>query len=88
MKIDIEHSDLEFLLWTSMRYCMGRMTGVTSTYPNLLLKYKDELSSRVIISLREELKTRLKEKENKDEYLGMEMDHSSWKHLAHKLETV
>ena len=84
-KVLIDRSHLEFLLWTSMRYCMGRKTYVTSSYEDVVKSVKHLIHPTVKEGLVKDLKREMDLAKERGEFLGQACDHESWEEVLHAL---
>lgn len=76
-------SDEWTLLWSSMRYFMGRMSIAAADFPRILMNYYDRLTEDQMDMLFEELSAYARE----NEYFGMKnVDHPRWLKLMNALD--
>ena len=76
----MNNEDLNFLIITSFRYCLGRSTYVTSEFRNIITKYNKEISKQNRDLMIKEIQE-AKENDN----LGMRMDEENWKKVLYTL---
>ena len=79
--IKIRNDELGDLIICAFRYALGRKTYITNTIAELIIKYKDELST----SDTEVIKRDIKRAFDMNNY-GMEMDKKEWQRVLEALE--
>lgn len=80
-KTKVLNNDLWVLLLSCIRYSMGRMTYMSSLAPELVLKYKDSLTSHQLRQIAEEIGKELEIRK-----LGMDCDNESWKNAKIEID--
>lgn len=79
---DITVNELDFLLHTSFRYCLGRKTYVTSECVELLLKYKHALHPH----RHNQIVKEIKQYREMHGLAGMQCDDDEWQKVIDTFE--
>jgi hypothetical protein len=81
----VDNNDMWILLGSTIRYSMGRRTYMSSLAPELVLKYKEYLTSEQMLQISKEIERETKSYEKSNRTLGSDFDHISWKEFAVKI---
>lgn len=77
--MNINQEDFSVLVFCAFRYCLGRMTYITSTMSELILKYWDKIEDRDRHIIKKEIQEAIA-----NGTAGMEMDIEQWQRILEK----
>lgn len=84
----VSDEDMFFLLWSSIRYAMGRRSYAVSTAIELFERYKAALSPYQVRLVDHDVRAELERVEANGYELGDTVDHEAWKRFAEGLAHV
>lgn len=79
--VEISLQDLDDLMWTSLRYGLGRKTYIVGVISDLICKYVDHLNKQNRLQMAKEIRIAVQTGR-----AGMDMDVACWLKAANCLE--
>lgn len=84
--MNVDNNDIWTMLLSTVRYSMGRQTGMVSRSQELVFAYIDALSLEQIRQIRDEVRQEVEMHERSGTKLGAGIDHRSWKQFVEDLD--
>lgn len=86
-EIIVTSDELWMMMLSTIRYSMGRRSYIVAVCDDLVKKFAPKLEYHQLEQIAEEIEKEVLLCEGRNETLGMQMDHDSWKKTASWIRT-